>query len=57
MDLTNLSKQQLLDILNGSNEVKAEFARQCMPLCVTEDEFHQTLREAIDAMPNQKDST
>jgi len=57
MDLTNLSKQQLLDILNGSNEVKAEFARQCMPLCVTEDEFHQTLREAIDAMPNQKDAT
>jgi hypothetical protein len=55
MDLNNLTKQQLLDILNGSNEVKAEFARQCMPLCETEDEFHQTLREAIDLMPNQED--
>jgi uncharacterized linocin/CFP29 family protein len=51
MDLANFTKQQLIDILNGSNEVKAEFARRCMPLCETEDEFHQALREAIDTTP------
>jgi hypothetical protein len=55
MDLNNLTKQQMIDILNGSNEVKAEFARQCMPLCTSEDEFHQTLREAIETMPDQED--
>lgn len=48
MDIT---REDLIAILNGSNEVKAEFVRQHMPMCESEEDFVKTLQEAIDSTP------
>lgn len=53
MDIDKIDIAGLESILNGDNELKAEFARQFMPHCTSEDEFHATLRDMIKEMRQQ----
>lgn len=55
MDLSKFDITALETILNGDDETKAEFARQFMPLCASEKDFHAALRDAIEQLKGQKE--
>lgn len=51
MDMT---REQLENLRDADNDVKAAFCRQYMPWCQSEDEFHAALDEAIETAIEQE---
>lgn len=57
MDVENFNIETLEGMLTADNETKAEFVRQCMPTCTSEDEFYTLLHAQIDALKGQEKET
>lgn len=49
-----MTREQLEDLRDADNDVKAAFCRQYMPFCTSEDEFRAALEAAIEAAKEQE---